>query len=112
MNSPTDLRELFCENNSGIPKASNGKAKAETSTWNPNAEMTQAVTVVPILAPIITLIDWESVSSPALTKLTTITVVAEDDCTKAVINIPVSTPVTRLVVITVRILRKRSPANF
>ena len=41
--------------------------------------MIHAVTVVPILAPIITPIDWESVRSPAFTKLTTITVVAEED---------------------------------
>ena len=56
--------------------------------------------------------DCESVSSPALTKLTTITVVAEEDCINAVISTPVSTPVTRLVVIAVNILRNLSPANF
>ena len=59
-----------------------------------------------------TLMDCTKVSKPALTKLTTITVVAEEDCTRAVINAPVTTPVTRLVVMTVRILRRRSPANF
>ena len=112
INSPTDLRELFCEKINKMPKANNGKAKAETSTWKPNAEITQAVTVVPILAPMMTLMDWANVSSPALTKLTTITVVADEDCTRAVINEPVKTPVTRLVVITVKILRRRSPANF
>ena len=36
----------------------------------------------------------------------------EDDWMSAVMSMPVSTPVTRLVVITVRILRSRSPANF
>ena len=112
INSPTDLRLLFCEKSNGMPKASKGKAKAAISTLKPNAEIIQAVTVVPMLAPIITPMDWESVNSPALTKLTTITVVAEDDCTKAVINTPVNTPVTRLVVIAVRIRLKRSPANF
>ena len=112
MNSPTDLRELRWENSSGTPKASRGKANAEMSTWKPKAEIIQAVTVVPILAPMMTLMDCDKVSKPALTKLTTMTVVAEEDWTRAVINMPVNTPVTRLVVITVRILRKRSPANF
>ena len=65
-----------------------------------------------MLAPMITPIDCVNVSSPAFTKLTTITVVAEEDWISAVINTPVSIPVTRLVVIAVRILRKRSPANF
>ena len=87
-------------------------AKAAMSTLNPNAEMIHAVTVVPILAPIITPIDCDKVNNPALTKLTTITVVAEEDWISAVMSTPVSTPVTRLVVIAVRIFRKRSPANF
>ena len=43
--------------------------------------------------------DCESVNNPALTKLTTITVVEEEDCTSAVISTPVNTPVTLLVVI-------------
>ena len=82
------------------------------STLKPNAEIIQAVTVVPMLAPIITPMDCERVSSPAFTKLTTITVVAEDDWISAVISTPVKTPVTRLVVIAVKILRSLSPANF
>ena len=57
-------------------------------------------------------IDWPSVISPALTKLTTITVVALDDWMSAVIKIPVSTPITRFFVMAARILRRRSPANF
>ena len=48
--------------------------------------------VVPILAPIITPADSTKVSSPAFTKLTVITVVAEEDCTIAVIKNPVITP--------------------
>lgn len=79
---------------------------------NPKAEIIQAVTVVPMLAPIMTLMDCVKVNKPAFTKLTTITVVAEEDCTNAVMSVPVNTPVTRLVVIAVRILRRRSPANF
>ena len=74
-----DFRVLFCENNKGIPKAKSGREKAEMSTLKPRAEIIHAVTVVPILAPIITPIDWESVNKPAFTKLTTITVVALED---------------------------------
>ena len=92
--------------------ARSGSAKAAISTLNPKTEMSQAVTVVPTLAPMITPMDCPSVSSPALTKLTTMTVVAEEDWMRAVISIPVSTPVTRFVVIAVRMVRKRSPANF
>ena len=79
MNSPMDLRELFCEKRSGTPTARRGSAKAAISTLNPKTEMSQAVTVVPTLAPIITPMDCPRVSSPAFTKLTTITVVAEED---------------------------------
>ena len=111
-NSPTDLRLLFCENNKGMPMASNGNEKADTDTLKPNAEIIQAVTVVPMLAPMITPMDWDKVSRPAFTKLTTMTVVAEEDWMSAVMSTPVSTPVTRLVVIAVKILRRRSPANF
>jgi len=59
--------------------ASKGSDMAAISTLNPNAEIIQAVTVVPILAPMITPMDWERLNKPALTKLTTITVVAEED---------------------------------
>ena len=52
---------------------------AAISTLKPKAEMIQAVTVVPILAPIITPMDCDKLSKPALTKLTTITVVADED---------------------------------
>lgn len=79
------------------------------STLNPRAEINHAVTVVPILAPIMTPMDWVRVSRPAFTKLTTMTVVADDDWIRAVIKTPVRTPVTLLVVMAVRILRKLSP---
>jgi hypothetical protein len=46
---------------------------------NPKNEMIQAVIVVPILAPIITVTDCNKFNKPAFTKLTTITVVAEED---------------------------------
>ena len=112
MNSPTDLRELLPEKRSGMPNASRGREKAAMSTLNPRAEINHAVTVVPILALIMTPMDWVRVSRPAFTKLTTMTVVADDDWIRAVIKTPVRTPVTLLVVMAVRILRKLSPANF
>ena len=59
---------------------------------NPSIAISQPVRVVPILAPIIIPIDWVRESNPALTKLTTITVVAEDDWTKHVVIKPVNTP--------------------
>ena len=84
-----DLRLLFPEKMSGRAMAKRGRAKAAISTLNPKIEMIQAVTVVPMLAPIITLMDSASVSNPAFTKLTTITVVAEEDWIRAVINLHV-----------------------
>ena len=49
---------------------------AASPTSNP---MIKAVTVVPILAPMITPIAWRKVIKPALTKPTVITVVPELD---------------------------------
>ena len=77
-----------------------------------NAEMIQVVTVVPTLAPKITAMACCSDISPAFTKLTTITVEALELWIRAVMVIPVSTPVTRLRVITPRMFRSRSPATF
>ena len=44
----------------------------------PASDKIQAVTVVPMFAPIITFIAWRSFITPELTKPTTITVVAEE----------------------------------
>ena len=54
------------------------------------------VIVVPILAPIITPTACSSFIMPELTKPTTITVVAEDDCITAVTPAPKSTALTGL----------------
>jgi hypothetical protein len=70
------------------------------------------VMVVPILAPRITPTDLARGSNPALTKLTTITVVADDDCMIAVIRKPVTTPITRFEVMEDNIPRMRWPATF
>ena len=71
-----------------------------------------AVSVVPILAPMMTEMAWAKVSKPALTNDTVITVVAVDDCTAAVINVPVRMPIKRLVVMAPRIWRNCGPAIF
>ncbi len=89
-----------------------GRAMALMENLNPNRDIIQAVTVVPMLAPIITPMDCEREISPALTKLTSITVVAELDCTTAVIIIPVRIPLKRFEVIAVRMERILSPATF
>ena len=71
-----------------------------------------AVIVVPKLAPMMTPIDSVSVSKPALTKLTTRTVVAEDDWTREVVKNPVNTELTRLWVMVARACRMPLPAAF
>ncbi len=67
--------------------------------------------VVPMLAPKMTLAACMSVISPAFTKLTTMTVVTEDDCTIMVTNSPVVTPMIRLSVTAPMNRRRRSPAR-
>ena len=76
------------------------------------ADMIHAVSVVPIFAPMMTDMACASVSSPAFTKDTVMTVVAVEDCTAAVTNIPVSTPVNRFVVMAPRMWRSCGPAIF
>ena len=81
-------------------------------TVKPNREITQAVNVVPTFAPMITAIDCASDIRPALTKLTTMTVLAEELWIIAVMKKPVSVPVKRLRVMAPRMFRRRSPAAF
>ena len=52
-----DLRLLLPEKSKGTPTASKGNDMAAISTLKPSAEIIQAVTVVPMLAPIITPMD-------------------------------------------------------
>ena len=78
----------------------------------PKMETIHAVTVVPMLAPIITPVDSINVMSPAFTKLTTITVVVVDDWVMVVAPKPVKIPLIRLVVIPFRIARSLLPATF
>ena len=82
------------------------------SALKPNHDTIHAVTVVPILAPIITPIACASVRSPALTKLTTMTVVADDDCMIVVIPNPVMTPLKGFDVMADKKPLNLSPAAF
>ena len=76
------------------------------------ADIIHAVRVVPMFAPMMTLMACANVNKPALTNETVMTVVAVDDCTAAVTKIPVRIPVSRLVVIAPRICRSCGPAIF
>ncbi len=104
------LNFLTTINTKPMPIAGNDKALI--FTLNPKIATIHPVTVVPMLAPIITPMDCVNWSNPAFTKLTTITVVADDDWTIAVIAKPVKIAATRLPVIKLRIDCKRSPAAF
>jgi hypothetical protein len=78
----------------------------------PPSTIIHAVRVVPMFAPMMTLMACDSVSNPAETKDTVITVVAVEDCTLAVMNVPVRRLVTRLVVIVASTFRNLEPAIF
>ena len=90
----------------------NGIAMVIILNLKPTNETNQAVTVVPILAPIMTVIDSASDNNPAFTKLTTITVVALDDRMMEVMATPVNTPITRFLVMLAKMVRILSPATF
>ena len=93
------------------PTVINGTENTEISALNPKMEMIQAVIVVPMLAPMMTPIACASVRSPALTKPTTITVVALEDCMTAVTPRPVRTPLKGFDVIFPRSRRRPPPAD-
>ena len=96
---------------SSIPTRKAGKTTLVKSTLYPR-DMIHAVNVVPILAPMMTLMACPSVRSPADTNETVITVVADDDCTAHVTPAPVSIPAKRLVVMRANTWRRCGPAIF
>ena len=112
INSPIDFERLLFENSKSTATAMNGTAKAPILTFTPKMEIIHAVNVVPTLAPIITAIDCWSDINPAFTKLTTITVEAEELCMRAVMRTPVATPEKRFRVMADSMVRIRSPATF
>lgn len=93
-------------------QADKGQDKGIDIDFKSEIVIIQEVTVVPTFAPMMTAIESASDISPALTKLTTITVDADEDCINAVIKIPVKSPAKRFLVIADRMLRMRSPATF
>ena len=95
-----------------MPAANSGKTMALIWKLKPKSAIIHAVTVVPMLAPIMTEMACDNVNRPAFTKLTVNTVVAVDDWTALVTNAPVQMPVKRLVVIVPKTLRKPPPVNF
>ncbi len=111
-NSPIDLYWLFFKNSMGTANAKMGSSITDMLTLKPNIDTSHAVKVVPTLAPMITAIDCASDMSPALTKLTTITVDADELWMSAVMRMPVATPVKRFLVIADRMPRRRLPAAF
>ena len=72
----------------------------------------QAVTVVPMFAPMMTAMALPRANRPALTKLTIISVVAVELCTMAVTTIPVRMHLKLLEVILAMNTRMRFPAIF
>ena len=101
------------------PMAHRSARLAGLSIWTQGAELLtparlriQAVTVVPMLAPMMTPTDWESFISPELTSPTSMTVTAEEDCTTPVTKIPRIRPRRGLPVIRRRISSMRLPASL
>ena len=66
---------------------------------NADKDTTSVVNAVPTLAPNIIEVAWKSVSIPAFTRPTTITVVTPEDCVTAVTPTPKPNPVKRLLLI-------------
>ncbi|OPZ73710.1 MAG: hypothetical protein BWY82_01033 [Verrucomicrobia bacterium ADurb.Bin474] len=112
MNSPVARILLRLANNIGRAIPIIGSAKALMLTLNPKNDTNQKVVVVPMLAPMIIPIASVRVSSPALTKLTIITVVADDDWTRQVTENPVPTAAKRFCVTVRMALRSWSPESF
>ena len=83
----------FTKTMSTTPTKANRGARAPTSR-----AMSIPVMVVPMLAPMMIQTAWFSVIMPALTKPTTMTVVAEEDWMAAVMAAPTRTPMNRLAV--------------
>ncbi len=86
--------------------------KKKLSLSSPERLRSQEVMVVPILAPMMMPTACSSRISPELTKPTTMTVVAEEDCMRAVVPAPSSTPFMGLSVILVRMASILPPEVF
>ena len=112
MNWPKLLVRLFFDMVIANPSAMSGMAKEAMLKLNPKKEISHAVAVVPMWAPMITPMALPRASRPALTMLTTMTVVPLDDWIRAVMMIPVRIPLKDVDVIDDRKERNESPAAF
>lgn len=89
-----------------------GRLKALLLSPKPKREIIHAVTVVPMLAPMMTAMAPARERRPALTKETTMTVVAEEDWMTVVTAVPVRMPRRGLPVTFPMMERMRLPAIF
>ena len=78
----------------------------------PERLVIHAVSVVPMLAPKMMLMVWLNCMMPELTRPTSMTVVAEDDCTAMVMTAPRTMLIQGLAVIFRSISSRRPPAIF
>ena len=85
---------------------------AMVSPSRPERLRSHVVTVVPMFAPIIMDIACERRMMPEFTKPTSITVVADDDCTTAVTRTPSRRPLKRFEVSFSKICSSFPPASF
>ena len=88
------------------------KAQKNPATGKSWRAIKYAVTVVPILAPIIIAVAWIRDINPVFTKPTTITVVADEDWVKIVVKQPVAIPNTFLLLIFVKRFLSLSPEKL
>ena len=99
-------------NISGAAMAMEVRARMVMSIEKPRRATSQPVKVVPMLAPRMTPMAWTSSIKPALTKLTTMTVVADELWIRMVMTMPVTIEMARFFVIRRRIDFIRLPADF
>ena len=88
------------------------KSCIQPSPSRPARESIHVVMVVPMWEPMITGMAWDRRMSPELAKPTSITVVADEDCTTAVTTIPRTTALNRLDVSFSNICSSLPPASF
>ena len=100
-------------------RATRGEKDSGLSIWSqklslcmPVALNIQAVSVVPMLEPIITATVCESSIIPEFTRPTSITVMAEDDCMAMVITAPRARPFQRFEVMALRTDSSLPPTIF
>ena len=82
-----------------------------SSSGEGTSATSQTVPVVPMFAPIITLIAWASVIMPADTKPTSMAVMIDEDWAISVETIPVPTPASLFAVARPMNLRSLSPST-